>query len=180
MTSRAGETRDGRAYRLRSARPGEAGALLDYYLEIGSDDAWSLRDPDENEVTADGLRTWMQRLEAAPNAFSIVAEAEEGIVAVLTASGGHRRRTSHVAQIGMSVRRAWRGQGVGRAMLEACVAEARGLDSVRRLVLEVVAGNTAAVSLYESVGFRLEGRRPGHVHLGEGYEDLLLMGLTLG
>lgn len=45
-----------------------------------------------------------------------------------------------------------RGSGVGRAMLEAAVAHARGRGA-RRMELDVNEGNPAAVALYESLGF---------------------------
>ena len=49
---------------------------------------------------------------------------------------------------------AWRRQGVGRALLDRLLAEARdaGLHDVR---LEVAAANTSAQALYQQAGFRV-------------------------
>lgn len=52
-----------------------------------------------------------------------------------------------------------RREGLGRKILDRLLAEAsaRGLGLVS---LEVRVSNTAAISLYESAGFTVEGRRP--------------------
>jgi len=48
-----------------------------------------------------------------------------------------------------------RGLGIGRALLDAAVAEAHALG--RRPVLDVVKGSDAAISLYERAGWQLCG-----------------------
>lgn len=59
---------------------------------------------------------------------------------------------------GLRVRYEHQGQGHGRRLMEAAVATAheRGMDAV----LEVWSFNTPAVTLYESLGFQVVGRRP--------------------
>ena len=59
-----------------------------------------------------------------------------------------------------------RGQGLGRALLEACqrdLAEA----GMARLFLEVRPSNAAAIRLYHACGWRPCGRRPGYYPDGE-------------
>ena len=60
----------------------------------------------------------------------------------------------------VAVRPAFRGQGIARSMLEMLLAESRR-DGVRDFTLEVRAGNAPAIALYEGLGFRPEGVRPG-------------------
>ena len=54
----------------------------------------------------------------------------------------------------------FRGRGISRKMLELLMREARE-DGVEAFTLEVRAGNRIAIRLYESLGFRTEGVRPG-------------------
>lgn len=61
----------------------------------------------------------------------------------------------------LAVLPAWRRRGVGRALLEAVLAEARRLGAVRA-TLEVRASNQAARALYERAGFRPAGLRRGY------------------
>ena len=77
----------------------------------------------------------------------------------------------HRGSFGISVDRAWWGLGIGRALTEACIecAKAAGFS---QLELEVVAANTAALRLYESVGFVEYGRNPrGFRSREKGWQD---------
>lgn len=58
-----------------------------------------------------------------------------------------------------------RGQGIGRALLEACLAHlwAEGASGVH---LHTTDRNRAACRLYESIGFRLQGVRPTRLWCG--------------
>jgi GNAT superfamily N-acetyltransferase len=65
-------------------------------------------------------------------------------------------KAGHVG--GMWMEPAARGQGTGRALLEAAIAWGRSRD-LDRLELWVTEGNVAANRLYESAGFTDTGRR---------------------
>lgn len=60
----------------------------------------------------------------------------------------------------MYLGRAWRGRGLGRALLAAALDEARR-RGFRRVVLETASVLREAIRLYEKAGFR---RRPGAPH----------------
>ena len=82
-----------------------------------------------------------------------------------------RIKVRHIGHIvGMMVRRDARGLGIGRRLIAACIAAARGADGLEMLTLTVTASNAAAVHLYESVGFTRFGSLPhaikvdGHYH----------------
>ena len=77
-----------------------------------------------------------------------------------------RRRLNHATFEGwisdLVVREAFRGRGIGRALVGAVIAEWR-LRGSHRLTLEVGDDRTAARGLYERVGFREQGR---HFEMG--------------
>lgn len=68
----------------------------------------------------------------------------------------------------------YRGRGICRRMLEQLLSDAR-MDGVEAFTLEVRASNQPALHLYESLGFRTEGIRPGFYDHPE--EDGLIMWL---
>jgi ribosomal-protein-alanine N-acetyltransferase len=80
----------------------------------------------------------------------------------------------------IAVRPAWRRQGVGRVLLDAIAAGARGAGA-QTFFLEVGADNPPARSLYESQGFSVVGTRRGYYRRGDGpMADGLVMRLILG
>lgn len=70
------------------------------------------------------------------------------------------------------------GRGLGQALLAAALVEA-GRGGALRCHLEVRASNAAARSLYEKLGFRLDGIRRNYYSTAVGREDALLMSLQL-
>ncbi len=60
-----------------------------------------------------------------------------------------------------------RGQGIGTGILQRLMEQTRLVD----YTLEVAASNETARSLYEKMGFRVRGRRPGYY----GKEDAMIM-----
>ncbi len=82
----------------------------------------------------------------------------------------------HSGSVGMGVLRAWRGQGLGEALLAACIekASAKGLT---RIELEVYADNAPAIALYRKLGFVEEGLKRRARVLDGRVQDLLVMAL---
>lgn len=84
----------------------------------------------------------------------------------------------HVGRLGMGVRAPWRGQGIGRRLMEAALDGARKIG-LARVELEVYASNTAAIHLYEKAGFAREGRHARARLLDGVYDDVVTMALFL-
>lgn len=80
---------------------------------------------------------------------------------------------------GICVAREWRGQGVGRALLEGLIAEARwrGYPAIR---LEVIEDNVRARALYERMGFSTARTESiGLLRLVFGFRRAMIMVLHL-
>ena len=87
--------------------------------------------------------------------------------------------SDHVLAVkGIAVDPAYRRRGVGRALVDAAAREAR-TRGARRLTLHVLAHNEAAVALYESAGFVVEGVQREEFLLDGRYVDDVLMALDL-
>jgi RimJ/RimL family protein N-acetyltransferase len=84
---------------------------------------------------------------------------------------------SHVGHLGMGVAKVHRGQGLGRQLIEAALADARS-KNFERVELSVYARNTRARALYEKVGFRLEGTRLRGKKVDGEYDDVHMMALV--
>jgi RimJ/RimL family protein N-acetyltransferase len=77
---------------------------------------------------------------------------------------------AHVGVLGMGVLADYRGRGIGRDVLNACLAA----SPFTRVELSVFADNAPAIALYEKSGFVHEGVQRAALNL-DGMKDLTLM-----
>lgn len=105
----------------------------------------------------------------------LVATDGDAVVGLLTlAVAGYG-----VADIGMCVDGAWRGRGVGGALVEEAVAAARRLGA-HKIALQVWPHNEPAIRLYRRHGFVVEGHLRRHYRRRNGeLWDAVVMGLVL-
>ena len=82
----------------------------------------------------------------------------------------------HRGSVGMGVLPQFRGEGIGRRLLEACIAKSWE-NGLTRIELEVRADNTSALHLYEVLGFRHEGIKRRGIRIEGQYHDTVAMGL---
>jgi ribosomal protein S18 acetylase RimI-like enzyme len=80
---------------------------------------------------------------------------------------------------GLAVDPGMQGRGIGRALLDAAVEEARQRGA-RRLTLRVLSTNTAARAAYEAAGFEVEGVLRGEFVIDGREVDDVLMARELG
>jgi ribosomal protein S18 acetylase RimI-like enzyme len=87
------------------------------------------------------------------------------------ASGG-----THVANAAFMVATSARGKGIGVAMAEHCLSEARRMGFRAMQFNFVVSTNTSAIKLWKQLGFKIVGTLPGAFrHPGKGYVDVYVM-----
>ena len=83
---------------------------------------------------------------------------------------------SHVANAGFMVSASARGQGIGRAMAEHCLSEARRLGFRAMQFNYVISTNTAAIRLWQDLGFEIVGTLASAFrHPDKGYVDVYVM-----
>jgi RimJ/RimL family protein N-acetyltransferase len=90
-------------------------------------------------------------------------------------------RTDEVARtagLGIAIGdKAYWGRGYGREAVGLLVDYGFRMLNLRRVYLDVHAGNERAIRAYRAVGFVEEGRLREHVWTDGGYDDLVYMGL---
>jgi putative acetyltransferase len=86
----------------------------------------------------------------------------------------------HIARFGISVHDDYQGRGLGRILASYMIDIARE-RGIKKVALEVVASNTRAINLYESLGYSVEGRLVmNHWNrILKEYGDEYVMGLLL-
>lgn len=104
---------------------------------------------------------WWQRRVASEHERVVGAFIGDTLAGAAGLSRETRERTRHKALLfGMYVPQAHRRLGLGRALVQAALAEAAAWPGLRVVQLTVTDGNDAAQRLYESCGFRVFGVEP--------------------
>lgn len=155
--------------RLRRATDADWPAIWAIFCAViasGDTYAWA---PDMAEVEA--RRAWM-----GPGLATYVAERGGEVVGTYVLKPNQPELGAHVANAGYMVRPGTFGSGVGAAMGEHSLAEARAAGYRAMQFNAVVSTNTRAIALWQRLGFAVIGTVPGGFrHRELGYVDLLIM-----
>ena len=108
----------------------------------------------------------------------VVAKDAGLVVGWCDITPGWHQTLRHCGSLGMGVLRAYRGRGIGRELLSACVDLAKA-GGMTRVELEARADNLAALELYRRFGFVQEGTRRRGMRVNGEYKDTVAMGLLL-
>jgi putative acetyltransferase len=138
---------------IRHAEPGDYEALQEIYKQPNAF-AGTLQLPFPS------MEMWRRRLAEPPEGtYNLVAVVDGKVVGQLGLQTSPRPRRRHVGSFGIGVHDDWQGRGIGKALLKACVEMADNWLNLTRLELEVYTDNEAAVGLYKSYGFEIEGTK---------------------
>lgn len=156
---------------VRPAKERDFDAWFALFDAVAMEGKWIGREgPLDREACNEIFRTALE----SPEWITLLAESHGKVVGEI---GIHSR--NGLADFGMMVDAGWRGRGVGSALLESCIAWARGAGC-HKVTLQVWPHNEAAICLYRKTGFAEEGyfhrqyrRRNGEVW------DAISMGLVL-
>ena len=163
---------------IENARPEAAAAILEYLKAVGGE-------TDNLNMGAEGLPTtveneesYLRSLTDSPDGEMYTAKEDGEIIGIAHVSC-LKRRMSHRASIGVSVRRCAWHRGVGTALMEKLIAFARN-NSLEQLELEVRSDNERAIRLYEKFGFTKVGTIPAFLKVnGENFScDYMVLRLA--
>ena len=106
---------------------------------------------------------------------TVCAHHDGKVVGVYILHPNNIGRCAHIANASYAVHADYRGQGIGRALVEDCIIRAQK-DGFRGLQFNaVVASNTPAIALYLKLGFHILGTVTGGYHYKDGsYRDTLI------
>ena len=129
--------------------------------EMLGDMPWSFGASPEDDAASDPVKL-AERLSAPRNVIVAVFDEATGTpVSVAGLVGSERTKTRHGAGIwGVYTTPAARGQGAGRAVMNATIEMARSWEGIRKVWLSVSDDAPPARALYESLGFVVWGTEP--------------------
>ena len=153
---------------------------LDLLFAIAADlDTWEERSPQAPRPllreTFDARRARNAAHDGPDAAVSLVIDADGAAVGSATLFGFDL--LARHAEVGISLERNARSRGIGTAAIVQLVDFGFARHNLRRIHLQAIASNTAAIRAYEKAGFVVEGRQRQHAWVRGGYEDIVRMGV---
>ena len=172
--------KNGKEALLRNGDADDGFIVYENFNAAHAETDYLLTYPDENSFDPEQESQFLAEKTKSPDEIEIIALVEgkvagtAGIEAV-----GRKYKVRHRAELGISILREYWGLGLGKALTEACIQCAKEAGYTQ-LELNVVAENTAAISLYRGLGFAEFGRNPrGFNSRISGYQELVYMLLEL-
>jgi len=155
---------------IRPATDSDRDAIWNIFHEVvATGDTYAL---DPNISREDALAYWF-----GPRTHTYVAKQSAiGIAGTYILRPNQSGGGSHVANAGFMVSASARGEGLGRAMAEHCLSEARRLGFRAIQFNYVISTNAAAIQLWQDLGFKIVGTLPDAFrHPEKGYVDVYVM-----
>lgn len=165
----------GVAVTLSHAAPADADGLQSFANALPQHDLLFLtRDITHPKVVA----AWMQAA-ADGSAASLIARANGEIVGMSAIVREKHGWSPHVADLRIAISNSMRGKGLGRILVNECVAVA--LESgAEKLTARMTPDQRGAIALFEEAGFRGEALLRDHVKDGEGNpHDLAILSMQV-
>lgn len=165
------------SFSVERARPEDAAALIDYLRVVGGESDNLTFGAEGLPATVEEETAFLEKSAADTRSVILLAKEDGEII-----GDGHieafSRRLSHRAGLGITVRKAAWGRGVGTAIMERLIAHAweQGIEIIE---LQVRSDNARAIRLYEKFGFVKIGHYPGFLKVDGVYADCDLMNLYL-
>jgi L-amino acid N-acyltransferase YncA len=154
---------------IRQATAVDSDAIWDIFHAVAAHGDTYTFDPDISREEA--LAYWLH-----PSNSCYVAEREGSVVGTYILRANQPGLGSHVANAAFMVPPQARGLGVGRAMGEHSLSEARRLGFRAMQFNFVVSTNESAVRLWHQLGFKIVGTLPGVFrHSEKGFVDAYVM-----
>ena len=172
-------TKTGETLHIRPARPEDAARLLVYVEQVAGESEFLTMGPGEFELTEAQESAYLEAVSQSPNGVYVLVLLGDEIVATGNISARDRRRIRHCGELGMSVRKAFWGRGIGALLLDHLVAWARENPVLRKLDLRVRSYNANAIALYRKRGFSEEGLLRRQLRVKGIDHDVLALGLDV-
>lgn len=143
---------------IENARPEDAAEILEYLKIVGGETDNLNMGAEGIPITVEVEEAFLRSMLDSSDDVMYAAKADGEIIGIANVSR-LKRRMSHRASIGISVRQCAWHSGVGTALMEALLAFARK-NGIEQLELEVRSDNGRAIRLYERFGFTRIGTIP--------------------
>lgn len=172
------KTKSNKTALLRILKESDAKDLQDYINKLSSEDTYVAYSGEkvtlkEEQAT---IKSYLNSLKNG-NCIPIVCEINGKIVSIcrINRKLNMKKRSRHIAVVVISVKKEFRGEGIGKECLAEVITQSKNLKGVNILKLTAFADNELAISLYEKAGFIVVARLPRQYFYRGKYQDNIIM-----
>lgn len=164
---------------IRKLESRDAKKVLEYLCLVGSETDYLLMDGQGLKIEIDEEERILERYQHHENSLLLGCFIGEELIAVSNLSVKDRQKIKHISTVGISVKKKYWHQGIGRNMMEFMIDFAQKSEQIEVIQLEVRSDNIRAVKLYKSLGFHNIGVIPKAMKIGEKYYENIMMVLDV-
>ena len=172
------QLKDGKAAILRKATKEDAEQLIKYMDTIATESDFLTFEEGELKLTVKKQQAIIENNRMESKLF-IIAIVEDKIVGNLSFSAGHRIRSKHAGEFGITVLKEYWNNGIASEMIEFMIEWAKLNKVTRKINLRVRKDNSRAIHLYSKFGFKCEGILTRNFYIKEVFYDSMEMGLLV-
>lgn len=162
---------------IRTAQLEDAASLAKV-IESAEQAGTMLFAPNERQLSEEQAKKMIASFTLLETSQLFVAVDKTEVIGYLIVKGETPSRVRHRGYIVIGIAQHYRGQGVGQALFTHAFEWAQSIH-IRKLELTVIQSNTAAVKLYEKVGFEIEGYKKHSLVIDGKFVDEYFMGKSL-
>ena len=163
---------------IREIVPNDAEKMLEYLKIIGGETPYLTFGEEGLPVTIEQEREIIKQMHDDKNMHFLCADKNGEIIASVNVRWIAKKRLRHSAEFGISVKKKYWRNGIGRLLLEEIIQICKE-NGIRKLNLKVIEGNERAMNLYKSFGFVIEGKITREHCIDGVFQDAYCMGLEI-
>lgn len=163
---------------IREAVPKDAPETRELFLRLlkSYPEAYLPTWEDEKELGIDEEIKKLKEIQKRPTSKFFVAEVENELVGMVICHGHDKTRIRHQATIEkMGVLPEYRGQGIGRLLLNHLLNWVENKTKILRLDLWIILSNSKALPFYQKFGFEKENRIKRACLIEDKFYDSIIM-----
>lgn len=169
-------SKKGKVISLRPPTVDDAQICMDYINTLSKEKTFILFQGEqlslEEEKSYLESRVQLMTLKKGVTLLAFYKEELIGIVGVEVLD----KVQSHIGVLGLSIAKAFRGEGIGSLLLDVMIEKAsQEIAFLEIVTLTVFSHNIVGLALYKSRGFTEYGKLPRGIKLGDSYVDEILM-----
>ncbi|MBT6808053.1 MAG: GNAT family N-acetyltransferase [Flavobacteriales bacterium] len=159
--------------KIRKIKTGDAENLLNLLNKLDTETTFLLYEKGERKRTIEHQKKNIQE-QLERGVLTFVLEDNKKLVGYVFGNIFTANRKKHCMNLAIAILQEYTGKGYGTKLMNT-IEEYAINNGITRLELEVSKKNKIAISLYEKIGFEVEGVKRNAFLVNGKYEDELLM-----